>query len=47
MVGLGSMLILTTSVARVKSLFIGTDYDMLASMPLTKREIIASGISNK
>jgi ABC-2 type transport system permease protein len=44
MVGFGSMLILTTSVARVKSLFIGTDYDMLASMPLTKREIIASKI---
>ena len=44
MVGLASMLILTTSVARVKSLFIGTDYDMLASMPLTKREIIASKI---
>ena len=44
MVGLASMLILTTSVARVKSLFIGNDYDMLASMPLTKREIIASKV---
>jgi ABC-2 type transport system permease protein len=44
MVGFASMLILTTSIARVKSIFIGKDYDMLASMPLTKREIIASKI---
>lgn len=44
MVGIASMLILTTSIPRVKSLFIGADYDMLASMPLTKREIIASKI---
>ena len=44
MVGLASMLILTTSVARVKALFIGSDYDMLASMPLNKREIITSKI---
>ena len=44
MVGIASMLILTTSIPRVKSLFIGKDHDMLASMPLTKREIIASKI---
>ena len=44
MVGFASLLILTTSVPRVKSLFTGNDYDILASMPLTKKEIVASKI---
>lgn len=45
MCGLGSLLILTTSIGQVKSIFVGKDYDILASMPLTKRQIITAKLS--
>lgn len=46
MAGLTSLLTFSTSVFKVKSIFIGKDYEMLSAMPISKNAIIASKIIN-
>ncbi|MBR6071555.1 MAG: hypothetical protein IKP77_01825 [Acholeplasmatales bacterium] len=41
-----SMLSLYSGITQSRGIFIGNDYDMLVSLPLTKREIIASKVIN-
>ena len=41
-----SMLCLSTSIFKVKGIFVGKDYDMLRSMPIKKSYIIASKLIN-
>lgn len=43
---IASMLALSTSIFKVKSIFVGKDYEMLISMPIKKSTIIASKIIN-
>ena len=41
-----SMLIFVSSIHQTRSIFIGDDYDLLATLPIKKRDIIASKILN-
>ena len=43
---IASMLAVSTSIFKVKSIFVGKDYEMLISMPIKKSTIIASKIIN-
>lgn len=43
---IGSLITFTTTIFKVKSIFIGKDYDILRSMPIKKFDIIASKIIN-
>lgn len=43
---ISSMLALSTSIFKIKSIFVGKDYDMLISMPIKKSTIIAAKIIN-
>lgn len=43
---LASVVCLSTSVFRVKSIFTGKDYEMLKTMPIKKRDIIAAKLFN-
>mgnify|MGYP003309821077 CR=1 FL=1 len=44
--GLASMITFTTSVFKVKSIFVGKDLEMLKSMPIKKSSIIGAKITN-
>lgn len=41
-----SMLSLYSGITQTRGIFIGNDYDMLVSLPITKREIVASKVIN-
>lgn len=43
---IASMLAVSTSIFKIKSIFVGKDYDMLISMPIKKSTIIAAKIIN-
>lgn len=42
--GLASMLIFVSSINQARGIYIGDDYDMLAALPIRKRDIVASKI---
>ena len=44
--GAASMMVFTSTVSKMQSIFIGNDYDILCSLPITKKDIVLSKIIN-
>ena len=40
--GAASMMVFTSTVSKMQSIFIGNDYDILCSLPITKKDIVLS-----